>query len=73
MIDPDFDPLAILEQHEHAINELVKAHNHQADLLKQYGLQHNQVAQIIDKYQRKLMQIEFELKNMKNEVKRPTK
>jgi hypothetical protein len=43
MLNHDFDPLGILEDHEHTINDIISSHNSLAKLTEELAVQNNQL------------------------------
>jgi hypothetical protein len=56
MLDPNFDPMAILQSHEDTLNDLIKAHN--------------ELAQFTEQLTEKILQLENRVMSTEEELNR---
>lgn len=63
MLNPEFDPYQILENHEQVLNELIIAHNERADITERLSEQLVNLNHRLDKLER------FLVRNLPNETK----
>jgi prefoldin subunit 5 len=56
MLDPNFDPMAILQSHEDTLNDLIKAHN--------------ELAQFTEQLTEKILQLENRVMSTEQELNR---
>ena len=61
MLDPNFDPLEILQQHANQIATLIHHHNRQDSLLVDLSQQHQQVISLIRTDREKIVKLENKL------------
>ena len=54
MLNRDFDPLGILEDHERTINDIISSHNNLAKLAEDLALQNNQLNERTERLEEEL-------------------
>jgi hypothetical protein len=69
MLDPNFDPLAELQEQGDLINKLIMAHNRQDQLLVEMSTQHKAAVDLIRTDRKKIVALERKIHTLENLIK----
>lgn len=71
LFDNEFDPLAQLEACQHNITELIKAYQHQSEILKEVLIQHGQLNELLRTTRLELHRQGMDLEMIKVRLEQP--